>query len=364
MKYLERYSFLIHILGWLVFILAPISFFPFSIKESLKFYPFLVSNLINNFLLIGLFYFNLHWLTPNTLQKGTWGTFIGLLLGAFIVMFVIDKVIFDVTFDDMPRPRHDGPPPLHGEERPRPFFAGPPMMLNSPHFLGMFVSFILVVALSSVIALWRERTENKAIQQQIIYEKIAAELAVLKLQVSPHFLFNTLNNIRWLARQKSEQTEGYILKLSDLLRYMIYHANHDKVAFSQEIKYLNDYIDLQRMRLIDPSKVIFEVEGDTETLMIEPMLFIPFVENAFKYGVHSQQDTPIEFRLSIKDKVLHFYSKNDIFTGNSPLLEEESGIGIPNVKKRLALHYPDKHQLSINTEWGQFEVNLLINLSA
>lgn len=232
---------------------------------------------------------------------------------------------------------------------------------KNPQFWGMLISTILVVLVSSMLVLIRERAANKELQQQMIYEKVTAELAVLKLQISPHFLFNTLNNIRWLARQKSDQTEGHILQLSELLRYMIYQANDNQVLLSQEINHLNNYIDLQRMRLVNPDAVVFEVEGETDGIMIEPMLFIPFVENAFKYGLHSQQASRLHFRIHVTEGYLHFYAENPIYETAMPSLEA-SGIGIQNVKKRLAFYYPQQHDISITEEAGLFVVKLSIHL--
>ncbi len=380
MKFIERYSFLVHILGWLAFSLAPFSFFPFSFKESIHNYPILLPNIINNLLLMAIFYLNLHWLTPNMLKKGNLGRFYSVLAGALIFVFLVDIIVFQHVFrfapTYLPNPdRHLPPPPtMGGGQMPPPPQSSPqgnpfpqPQssifgMMNTPHISGMMISFVLVVVFSSMMALIKERAANKAIQQQIIYEKLAAELAVLKLQVSPHFLFNTLNNIRWLARQKSDKTEGYILQLSDLLRYMIYHANHERVALQREIMYLKNYIDLQRMRLVNPSIVHFNAEGISDELLIEPMLFIPFVENAFKYGLHSQSEAMIDISLTVREGTLYFFSQNDIFKDNTPSLVEDSGIGIQNVRKRLALNYPNQHQLEISDDGGKFTVNLSIQL--
>ena len=379
MKFIERYSFLVHILGWLAFIVAPFSFFPFSFQESIHNYPILIPNIINNLLLIAIFYFNLHWLTPNMLKKGNVGSFYSILAGALILTFLVDIFVFQYIFKiipaHFPNPKMHFPPPEMegGQMRPPPpvfpidnhFPNRQPSILSSmnmPHLSGMLVSFILVVVFGSMMALLKERVENKAIQQQIIYEKMVAELAVLKLQVSPHFLFNTLNNIRWLARQKSDKTEGYILQLSDLLRYMIYHANHERVALQREITYLKNYIDLQRMRLVNPSIVHFNIEGINDELLIEPMLFIPFVENAFKYGLHSNSEAMIDISLTVREGNLYFFCQNDIFKDNTPSLVEDSGIGIQNVRKRLALNYPKQHQLEIRNDDGKFTVNLSIQL--
>lgn len=377
MKFIERYSFLIHLLGWMAFIVAPFAFFPFSIRESISEYPILIPNIVNNLFLIVLFYFNLYWLTPKTLKQGNVALFVGILLGVILVMWIADLLIVDLAMKSSlaTKPFRIPPPPEYSipngmpKMPPSDFNIHQPMpapqslytFWKNPQFWGMLISTILVILGSSMLVLIRERAANKELQQQMIYEKVTAELAVLKLQISPHFLFNTLNNIRWLARQKSDQTEGHILQLSELLRYMIYQTNNGQVALADEINHLNNYIALQRMRLANPETVAFEVEGETEGIMIEPMLFIPFVENAFKYGLHSQQVSHLRFKISVKDGFLHFYSENTIFKTSISSLES-SGIGIQNVKKRLAFYYPQQHEIAITDEAGLFVVKLSIQL--
>ncbi len=194
-------------------------------------------------------------------------------------------------------------------------------------------------------------------------EKLVADLALLKLQISPHFLFNTLNNIRWLTRQKSDKAEDAVVKLSQLLRYVIYQTNNEKVALAQEINHLQHYIDLQKMRLNEKDMVSFICEGDIEQYRIEPLLFIPFVENAFKYGLHSQYKSEIKVSIQVKDTTLLFFSENPIFENNLAK-EGESGVGIKNVQRRLALHYPHRHELQLREEEGIFRVTLSLQMNA
>jgi LytS/YehU family sensor histidine kinase len=248
---------------------------------------------------------------------------------------------------------------MPGFARREPLFLFIPL----PFFFRTTLTFALIILASSLLALIREHGIHKEEKQQIALEKTAAELAVLKLQISPHFLFNTLNNIRWLARQKSDKTEDSVVKLSQLLRYMIYQAKNDKVPLAQEINYLENYIELQKMRLTEKNEVRFTYDGDITQWNIEPLIFIPFVENAFKYGLHSQLESIIEIKLTIAGNTLNFFVKNPVFTSNLPSDMEDSGIGIENVEKRLALHYPDRHQLNITNIGGYFSIDLTLILS-
>ncbi len=357
MNFLKRYSVWLHIIGWIIFIIMPFLTSPnghLNFFRQPNFPSFLLSQLINDIMLIAVFYFNLAFLTPNLFIKKNTAAFVLYLLAIFLVMLFLNKFTFE-TFRKPILQRF--PPPDLSNFRNRPTF------MPFPFFFRTIISFSLVILASSLLALIKERSVHKEERQQIALEKTAAELAVLKLQISPHFLFNTLNNIRWLARQKSDMTEDSVVKLSQLLRYMIYQAKHDKVLLEQEINYLQNYIELQKMRLTEKNTVNFTYTGAIEQLSIEPLLFIPFVENAFKYGLHSQQESKIEISLKVEGKKLNFFVKNPVFDNNFPDQSENSGIGIQNVEKRLLLHYPDTHELNISNIGGYFSIDLTIILN-
>jgi len=192
-------------------------------------------------------------------------------------------------------------------------------------------------------------------------EKLASELAFLKSQINPHFLFNTLNNVYSLAFKKSDDTPDAIIKLSKLMRYMLYESNENQVFLSKEIEYLHNYIDLQKLRLPNTIKIIFNVEGDIEGRLIEPMLLIPFVENAFKHGISYVDNSKISISIKLSAYELLFVIENKI--NNAKITEESgSGIGLSNVKRRLTLLYPNKHTITINDNNDEFKVTLKINL--
>lgn len=359
MRNFERYYVLIHIIGWMVFITVPLMILPF---EGIFTYPnfviFVLPQLLTTALLIVVFYLNLNVLILNLLITKKVSVYIVCLLISFVIVIGINEVVFETfikpNFQDLP---FRNPPPNFERKSflPPHFF--------SPRLFGNIFSFILVIIGSSMLALIRERTRGKEEKQQILLEKTAAELAVLKLQISPHFLFNTLNNIRWLARQKSDKTEDAVVKLSQLLRYMIYQTGNDKVSLLQEVEHLNNYIDLQKMRLTENTSVEFVCEGNMNAIIIEPLLFIPFVENAFKYGLHNQEKSLIIVHISIIENTLFFYVENTIFGSTFASEKIDSGIGIKNVERRLALHYPDQHELKIDDSNNKFCVSLKIKLA-
>lgn len=205
--------------------------------------------------------------------------------------------------------------------------------------------------------------EFEAKKREVENEKLTAELNFLKAQINPHFLFNTLNNLYYLAFTKSANTTEVIAKLSQMMRYMIYDSNHAKVPLSKEIEYMQNYIDLEKLRLNNQIPIDFKVEGNPDNVLIAPLIFITFLENAFKHGV-SNNKPGAWVNLSI-----HMNGKGCLYTvENSKLSQhvnnhEKSGIGLQNVKRRLELSYPDAHTLRIEEKPDRYKVELNISLS-
>jgi len=196
--------------------------------------------------------------------------------------------------------------------------------------------------------------------KQLNNERTDAELMHLKSQINPHFLFNTLNNLYGLALEKSDETPGLILKLSDMLRYTIYQGEKDKVLFSEEINYLNDFIQLQQIRYHKPVNITFEHTIDSTGATISPLLLLILVENAYKHGVEKlTEDAFVHIKLEVKDEEMVFDIKNN-FDKNEKSVK--SGIGLQNLKKRLQLTYPNAYQLNIKSEHSVYCVQLKINL--
>ncbi|MBW1295085.1 sensor histidine kinase [Aquimarina litoralis] len=191
-------------------------------------------------------------------------------------------------------------------------------------------------------------------------EKIEAELIQLRNQVHPHFLFNTLNNLYALIIKKSDDAEVAVLKLSKLMRYMLYEANTDKVSIKKEISYLKNYVDLEKLRFGNFVDISFHSELDDDYL-IAPFLIIPFVENAFKHGTSSSKKSWIVINISTKQNKLVLHIENSKFQNNHPEKNFTGGIGFTNVKKRLDLLYPNNYSLDINDSNESFEVLLQLN---
>lgn len=221
------------------------------------------------------------------------------------------------------------------------------------------LSIVLFVSLLRFAADWLDlQTTRKEIEK----EKLTAELNFLKAQVNPHFLFNTLNNLYYLAYSKSENTTEVIEKLSRMMRYMIYDSNYPLVQLSKEIEYMQNYISLEKLRISDMVKINFSIEGDVDSVMITPLILITFLENAFKHGVsNTSQESWVEVALDCKPGQLNFTVSNS--KPSVSKIDQKSGIGLQNAKRRLELSYPEKHSLKMNELANEYRVHLHLKFS-
>lgn len=225
-------------------------------------------------------------------------------------------------------------------------------------FSAVFVSCFFIF-LSTVLKFMIDWFLNEKIKSNLENEKLIAELAFLKSQINPHFLFNSLNNIYSLAYQKSEKTPEAILKLSEIMRYMLYESNEDKVALSDEIRYLENYIELQKLRFKDKTHIKFEINGDTDIQKITPLVLISFVENAFKHGIATDRENPISIILNVFANKLFFQVINRKSNQNK---DETGGIGLQNVRRRLDLVYKGQYRLHIEDGNDIYNCELYLNL--
>jgi len=201
--------------------------------------------------------------------------------------------------------------------------------------------------------------DAQKLKTQLLMQNKASELALLRSQVNPHFLFNTLNNIYSLVYQKSEDAPAALMKLSSIMRYMLYDATTDRVPLDKEVEYLRSFIELQKLRLRQQDFVELNIYGNVNGKVIAPMLLIPFVENAFKHGNKSTTNPGIRINLSSEPNRLLFEVTN--YTRKNPgVLDQTGGIGLHNIQRRLDLLYPEKHSLVITENQDIFNVKLII----
>ena len=226
--------------------------------------------------------------------------------------------------------------------------------------MRMIFQLLFYAAIGTSYRLISDRMKEDEQVKEQENERLKSELSFLRSQISPHFMFNVLNSVVSLSRRKPEMVEPVVVKLSELMRYMIYETNDSIVPISKELVYLESYIDLQKIRFGDDILIKFKHEIGPKSSSIEPMLLIPFVENAFKHGVGFIENPTIEIELKDSSKELKFHVANKKGASVNEPKDESSGIGLANVKRRLELLYPNNHSLVVKESDLDFEITLTI----
>jgi len=327
-KTLPKYqTIFLHLAFW-AFVLA----LPFLLKYSAPpagmpkkavVQSFTMTEFFTIFALINVpfFYVNSEILIPKILQKkGIWAyllSAIGLVLGVFLFHTLIKELFFP------------------GQYVPR---------------TGFTFQLLFFLAISASYRIMSDNLKKEQQQKEQETEKLKSELSFLRSQISPHFMFNVLNSIVSLSRRKPERVEPVVVKLSDLMRYMLYESDDAKVTLERESQYLRAYIELQQLRFGDDIQINFNADYLNGNKTIEPMLLIPFVENAFKHGVGMIINPTIDIDLHTTNNKIIFEVKNKVNRQYKEEKDGASGIGLANVKRRLELLYPDNHQLTIKDE--------------
>ena len=229
------------------------------------------------------------------------------------------------------------------------------------YFIILFATAIKLVRHSFQIQRRNRELDNLKLETELKLKE--AELKLLKAQIHPHFLFNTLNNLYGLTLEKSDEAPNLVLRLSEILDYILYRCNEKQVSLSEEINNLNNYIEIEKIRYSDKLKLDVGFPENTNNFSIAPLIILPFVENAFKHGVSNFPGiAKVKSKISLIENNLIFNIEN---TKNRNIEKEKNyskGIGLSNVKKRLNLMYPEKHILTINDKTETFSVNLTIEL--
>lgn len=238
----------------------------------------------------------------------------------------------------------------------------PPMSRN---FVFVLILVYLIVGIISFVSLlshnFKTVSQYKELQNKILETQLqlkTQELQYLKKQIHPHFLFNTLNTIYGLSLKQSKNTPKVILKLSNLLDYILYQADKPKVSLREEIQHIEEYIELEKIRFQDNLKVVFDAKEIPPEIQVAPMLFMPFVENAFKHGSLINGFLHIEINIALSGNRLSFSIRNSAINENAN--DKTSGIGLENIKKRLDLHYQTNYRLKIDHKDNLFLVDLKI----
>jgi len=226
--------------------------------------------------------------------------------------------------------------------------------------------FIILILLTTLLKLSKSWFLVNQLQRELLEkekQRVQEELKALKAQVNPHFFFNTLNSIYSMSLDKDERLPATVLQLSELMRYFLYQSNEDLVPLAKEIEVLKDYIALQRIRSDEKLDIKTVIEGDAEQQKIAPLLLIPFLENSFKHGVKGDVGaTFIDLKISLNGNSLNFLLENNKGTVDVVEKNDNKGLGLANVKRRLDLLYPARHHLIIQDQGKDFIVNLQLQL--
>lgn len=326
-----------HIIGWAVYWL-------YVIIGELLLSPNHHSEFVYSFLFVKMieFYVCYLWVFPKFLNRGKIPQLIGGLAVAIFsfiaARYLVEEVLFRIflnihNYDDRTSAIEYITDNL--------YYGSSSIILSAAVYLG-FDSL-------------RQSQENRSLRE----EKTQAELAFLKTQINPHFLYNTLNYIYSLSYPVSEELANVVLKLSQLMRYMLTDSADGTVDLKKEVEYIHNYISIFKMRFEDRFFVDFGIDGDPEGKRIAVLILVPFVENAFKHGVVNDPAQPIEIDLKVSGKQLSFTVSNLI---NQQEKDHSTGIGLPNIRRRLELIYPNRHELLISNDGETYTAKLRLDL--
>lgn len=286
---------------------------------------------------------------------------LALIVGLYITSDFLNDIAFKyvvnerVTDASQPPPegRRDRQGPSEGERRRRPPFGL--MHITNFGFTNLFITFF---ALGLRVLDRNAQIEER--QKELEKEKLNSELAFLKNQISPHFFFNTLNNIYSLISINTEDSQKAVLQLSRMMRYLLYESEHGETELSKEIDFMNNYIDLMRLRMNEKVKLTVSFPSKYNNISIPPLLFIQIIENAFKHGLSYREKSFIDIDMEVTEELITFRCSNSKVKSSDEPSPSHSGIGLENVSKRLNLLYPGKHEFKIDRSETAF--NVLINI--
>ncbi len=362
----KKFTVILHLLAWTIFIVIPLYFikgWPVSRDFIWLFY---INTLVSGI----IFYINYLLLAPKLFfETRKFRYFISVFVMVIIFYFVSDisnKMIFNRFSEPSPTEQKEKKPDRHQKitlpgaggniGRPKPPF-------RNMHLYNYGLNSLFLVVFSLGLRVLERNSQIEKLQKETEKAKLNSELAFLKSQISPHFLFNTLNNIYSLIRINPEDSQNAVLKLSKLMRYLLYESEQGNTRLSSEIGFMQNYIDLMKLRMSERVELKIEFPNDYEDVSIPPLLFVPFIENAFKHGISYREKSFIEIRMELSGNLISFKCANSIVKQTVDEDTSHNGIGLDNAVKRLNLLFPGKHDLQINKSDKIYVIILKINLS-
>jgi hypothetical protein len=337
---ISRREFLIHFTTGLVYLLFPLLL---PIVPNGKAWEYPVRYLSTFFLLFLFFELHYHWIIPKFYFRKKYILYLLILISCFYLIYILPKLLFPHhPFHHYHHHSHH-----HHQLHHEPWHHG---AIRSGQMFLLY-SFLISVAASLLL-----QTQNRL--RAISEEKTKSELDLLKAQINPHFLFNTINAIYALTLKSSSEAPQALIKLSGIMRYLVTESTTDLIALSRELDYLRDYVELQRLRTDERSgEISFSVEGDPASKKLPPMLLVPFVENAFKFGINPDKTSGIRIHVRILSDRLEFEVDNSIVNETDPsLMGTETGI--LNTQKRLEYYFPGRYDLSMQNTAGFYQTKL------
>ncbi len=346
----------LHITAWVLLIIFPqfiinkywgnSNFVPWGFYLSAAFYGI-------------IFYLNYLWLVPQFYFKKKKTIYFIL---AFSLVAVIYILYTQINYHFLYDPERDKLFAEAFEKLAKENLIPRPPMKQLREYYHALTS-VIIIGFAIGLRVIEQHANSEKRQKELEKEKLNSELAFLKNQVSPHFFFNTLNNIYSLIEINTKDAQESVLKLSKLMRYLLYESEHGQTNLGNEIGFMNNYVDLMKLRLSNKVELQVDLPQMELNLEIPPLLFIPFIENAFKHGISYRGKSFIHIALSVNNNKITFICNNSLVqqTEMNPG-ENHSGIGLENVKKRLNLLYPDKHVLKIEKTGSAYMVSLEIDV--
>lgn len=355
----KRIKVSLHILAWIIILGLPLYIVQqWNIgRDFLWFYY--ASNIVNGI----LFYLNYLFLVPVYFFNKRRRYYI-MAIVFLVIFYFVSATTGEIVNNHLEKGRPGMRPEMHFDRPIR--RQGPAMFLPRPPFRQVhlynytFTSLFLLFFSTGLRVLERQDKIEKS-HRELEKEKLNSELAFLKNQISPHFFFNTLNNIYSLIEINAADSQKAVLKLSKLMRYLLYDTEKGNTTLGNEIEFMKNYIDLMRLRMSDKIRLTVNFPIEYENVEIPPLLFIPYIENAFKHGVSYKSNSFIEISLRTSGRSINFSCANPIVKTSEDITA--SGIGLENARKRLNLLFPDKHNIEITKTDGIFKVSMHIDLA-
>jgi two-component system LytT family sensor kinase len=345
---------LAHVLIWALFGIAIFFYHPLFSDIDIPLQAWITQSITLG-LLILVFYINATVLVPGFLLKNRVAYYFVMIIA------IVAAAVFIITSADKALEPDQPYHPVNELRRAPSFKPGGGRHIERP----TIILIALVLGIGTSIAVIQKWQKDKQHREELEKEKVISELSFLKAQINPHFFFNTLNNIYALTAVDAELAGKAIHQLSRMMRYLLDGTQPGHTMLSQEIAFVKDYISLMQLRITDAVIVQVETPPNLLDLPFAPMIFLPFVENAFKHGVSATQASQINIIILQKGKTLHLTVKNTIAKGNNVSLDTTSGIGLANTKRRLDLLYPGKYKLETNelNANNEYTVHLTLDLT-